>query len=214
MATTQQYTVGKCKFCGQRHIYTIRVEKEVPLFGGVAADKDSREDRGFTCPVTQKVFSEEVALPKGMKIVEVVPYDESASVSAATPAASETNPDYDNWIKESRKRGLDFSTTMLSTSTGAIGIYFAIEKYLGVEKIKEVVMQIVSILPPVLYVTAAVFFVLALRPRFKAVTPSEFEYFRSSRLQHINRYNMIGVGVFLSATTVAVINFIILLRQG
>lgn len=205
----EAYNIKKCKSCGQSHSFLITVEKEIPLFGGPAEpNPELNHEWAFTCPVTHKIFSEKIELPKGLKVVAVAP-ESAQSGSNVSFAAVRDDKEYYKWMEDSRSRALTFSTSMLTTSIGAIGVFFAIEKYLGSEKLILSGFHLLTIIPPVLYLTAALFFVFALRPKYKSVAASDFEKFRNDRLKSINYYSNLGTFIFLLSTTVAIIIFFI-----
>jgi hypothetical protein len=96
---------------------------------------------------------------------------------------------------------------MLTTSTGAVPVYFAILKYLGVEQIDSTFLASAGILPPLLFLAAVVMFVLALRPRFRTLTESEFAKFRAQRYKWLNRYIVAGTTLFATGACLAIILF-------
>jgi hypothetical protein len=94
---------------------------------------------------------------------------------------------------------------MLSTSTGAIPVYFALMKYVGFERISGSLLARTGILPPFLFLLAGILFVLALRPRFAAVTEAEFAEFRAKRLSQLNTYILAGTILFASGICLAIV---------
>lgn len=208
------YKVEKCIYCGQSHTFSLILEKEIPVFGGPNLEKKidgTVKEWGFTCPNTQKVFSEQVNIENGYVIKGVVSSDITTNNENKLAAEQNTESEFRNWINESRTRGINFSTTMLTTSTGAIGVYFAIEKYLGVEKILFNMNSIIAVLPPLFYLIASLFFILALKPKLSKITTDRFENFRQSILEKININNTIGLFSFFAGNIIAVYHFIYLL---
>lgn len=199
---TQNYTIESCKHCGGNHSFRIRVEKQAPLFGGPEAKPESKKNTEwtFTCPQTNQPLFRQVRLPAGSKMMGIIPLDESATEPA------ENNAQYETWINSSRDRALSFSTTMLSTCTAAIGVYFTIQKYVGSERLERSRPDaVLSIMPPFLYLGAAIFFILALQPRFGWVAPSEFHHFRVKVFTAMNTRIRIGVVLFVVATGAAIV---------
>jgi hypothetical protein len=121
--------------------------------------------------------------------------------------------EYETWVSDSRKRALSFSTTMLTTSTGAIGILFAILKYLGVEKISDHPYSNYAFAPSIFYLMASVFFVFALTPKFARIAPSDFDAFRANILRKFNIYNTLGLYSFLIGNISAVLSFVFILNK-
>lgn len=211
----QTYTIEKCKICGEEHSFQIDVEKKVPIFGGASLQESSgkKAEWTFVCPNTGNVFSTRVELPKGLVmkgVAEGVVEERPAQVGSDNePAKSE----YKTWVKDSRDRALSFSTTMLTTSTGSIGILFAILKYLGVEKIADNRYSIYAFIPSIFYLLASLFFILALMPKFANIAPSSFEEFRANVLKRINVHNKLGLYAFLAGNVTAVISFLFVINN-
>ncbi len=97
----------------------------------------------------------------------------------------------------------DFGKTMLTVSSGAVAIYFAVLNYLGASKASRSLGGIFSAVPPVLFLAAAAVFALALRPRLSAVSRAHFQSFRDDRLRQLNRLLLIGTSIFVIALAVA-----------
>jgi len=75
---------------------------------------------------------------------------------------------------------------------------------IGFEKIGSTVFAKFTILPPILFLVAAVLYVLALRPRHELVAPSEFSAFRKRRLEQLNRFIIFGTTAFIAAVGLAI----------
>lgn len=102
----------------------------------------------------------------------------SATTDIATAAVTAAPPTPGDWmdeeLKEWRKATVptlrSFATTMLTTSTGGVAVYFAVLKYLGWEKAQfSTALVALTIAPPVLLFAAAVAFALALHPSLEIV---------------------------------------------
>lgn len=101
---------------------------------------------------------------------------------------------------------------MLTLSTGAIPVYFTMLKYMGFEKISNVTFAKIGILPPLMFLIGAVFFVLALRPRFETISQDNFVTFRSSRLKQMNKLINAGALTFGGAIALTIVLSFSLLR--
>jgi hypothetical protein len=201
------HDIENCPRCGQSHHFWLQVrptspEKRVPIFGGPGV-----RELAFTCPRTGEIFTQELPDPSDG---EIVGYSDSLNVPEA-PSSSESLPatdsEFSEWIKSSRTIATDFCKTMLTTSTGAIPVYFAMLKYLGIEQIDSTFLASAGILPPLLFLAAIVLFVLALRPRFRTLTEAEFGTFRTERYLWLNRYIMAGTALFAAGVCLAIVLF-------
>ena len=85
---------------------------------------------------------------------------------------------------------------MLTTATAAVPVYFAVLKYLGAEAVGGTTFSRVGVLPPLLFLAAAIIFALALRPRFAWIKHADFADFRMTRLKQLNRAMLVGLAVF------------------
>jgi hypothetical protein len=101
---------------------------------------------------------------------------------------------------------------MVTVSTGAIPIYFAVLKYLGLETVRDG-WWVLSVAPPVLLLAAGIAFVLALRPILSRVrNRDEFVAFRARRLKTTNAGIIAGMALFIMAMMVAIVIFLALLK--
>ena len=176
----------------------------VPLFGGSGAN-----EVGFSCQKTGQPFVQAIPNQPGVEIVG--PADPS-SASTVSPASSKAVDDgFVDWAKASRQTATDYCETMLTTSTTAIPVYYAILKYIGIDKIGTSFVALVGVIPPLLFLTAVILFVLALRPRFATLTVTEFATFRAERLRRLDQYITIGTIAFVIGVGLAIALFIIAL---
>jgi len=203
--TIIDYDLAKCPRCSKSHHFKLKglarpkPEEKVPLFGGTGGARQS--EILFTCPETNKKFTYAVPEPTG---VEIMGLAAEADIALATATPAPAKGEFDEWSKKSRDVALDFSKTMLTASTGAIAVYFAVLKYIGFEKIGSTVFAKFTVLPPILFLVAAVLYVLALRPRHELVAPSEFSAFRKRRLEQLNRFIIFGTTAFIAAVGLAI----------
>ena len=199
--------VGKCPRCGQAHKLFLRVqlhakpEEAVPMFGGGAPRAATI---AFTCPVTKDLFTIAVPHPLEGDIVGPDESGEDIPVADTAPPASGLQAEYAEWLKTSRATALNFCTTMLTTSTGAVPVYFAVLKYIGVEAVGGTVVSRIGILPPLLFLLSAVIFATALRPRLRSVREVDFAQFRASRLESLQRLMLSGLVVFAAGIVIAI----------
>ena len=202
------HNIEHCPRCGKSHHFKLAVRtllqhaSAVPIFGGPGS-----HEIVLTCPTTGELFTHEVTDPPGGGIMG--PADSiDISVDSLSGAPS-YNPEREflEWIKNSRATATEFCKTMLTISTGAIPVYFAVLKYIGIEQIGGSFLAQGRILPPVLFLTATILFVLAIRPRFATLTEAEFAKFRAKRLGQLNLYITAGTVLFATGVSIAIVLF-------
>jgi|SRR5262245_15697743 len=230
--TSEQYrlvshSVDHCPHCGQRHDYAVELKPAPLVFGG-----GSDEARiAVRCPATGKPFQTTIAILASEEFVRVItrsPADSpkqqpqageadpqqlgtapvgaagSGSAQPSDKAGSAADSDeYTEWVKSSRNTGLDFGKTMLTASSGAVAVYFAVLNYLGTSKISKSISGILGALPPILFLASTAVFAAALRPRLAPLTRRHFQSFKDDRLRQLNRLLLIGTALFVVALAVA-----------
>lgn len=214
-AHLRRLTVEPCPRCGDRHDYSVELRHAPLIFGG--------GERAITttarCMSTGNVFETRVEVRADEEFVRIVdaaslPNGDPLHVGDIDPAtcnapsASETteaDDEFDDWIKESRDPGLDFGKTMLTASSGAIAVYFAVLNYLGTAKAGRSVTGLLSVASPVVFLAATGVFAIALRPHLAPVSRQDFSSFRAAALRRISRYNAIGLALFLVALVLALV---------
>lgn len=209
VATIIDYEVTHCPRCKKAHPFKLKglagrkADAGVPLFGG-AGDGVRKTEVLFTCPETNRKFSQEIPNPADSEILGLATEEEVASAAraAATPPS---RGEFEEWVKKSRDTAVDFCKLMLSASTGGIPVYFAVLKYTGFEKIGGMALSRFAVLPPVLLLSAAILYVFALRPRFETVLPDDFSAFRKRRLEQLNRFIIAGTTIFVAAIGLAIV---------
>ena len=203
------YDVAECPHCGLNHDFRVLVRRRPPdapaavLFGGSAT---SGQQIAFTCPQTGKIISASVPDPADGEVVG--PDDGSLAIDAQVPSGNppraSTDADYIEWIKHSRAIALDFCKVMLTASTSAVPVYFAVLKYLGFEKSSGSAAAQLVIMPPFLFLGAVVLFAIAMRPNFARVEAEGFEAYRAARLRRLNRFMLGGLATFVTGVLCAI----------
>lgn len=209
------YTVHECPRCGKKHDYKLKAlvraesTEEIAIFGGTGGKSEIL----FECPDTKRKFTQVVPNPQNREIISLAT-ESDIKDSISTPPKTllqAAESDFAEWIKNSRSVSIDFCKIMLTLSTGAIPIYFTMLKYMGFENISNITFAKIGILPPIMFLVAAVLFVLALRPRFETISQSEFATFRSSRLKQMNQFINAGALTFGGAIAFTIMLFFSLL---
>jgi len=205
------HIVDVCPCCGKEHTYMLKAtieELKSPLFGGpgdnteIALDCLSNEEQTFIHSINN---------PTNGEIIGVANKEELKSqiVKRGEDLQKDTNlskSEFIEWIKQSREKALGFCDTMLKNSVGAIGVYFAIQKYIGIEKIDNV-FQNFTILPPIFYLIASIIFILAQKPQYKEISESAFKKYKEKRLKRMNVLIQIGTFIFMLSTFLAILIF-------
>ena len=204
------FDLAACPQCGKTHHFKLKVlvqpevEEKVPVFGGPGAS-GGKSKLLFTCPDSNKKFTHLVPDAIGGELIGLASEADIALVASQAQASSSGKSEFTDWVGKSHDRALDFCKTMLSTATGAIPLYFAILKYIGFDKIGSTMLSKVAILPPVLFLVAAILYVLALRPRYELVAQNDFNAFRTKRLERLNRFIIWGTVIFIGATGLGIV---------
>jgi len=201
-----EYIVDKCPKCGEAHTYQLKIILyKIPIFGG-----GKRETLiEFVCPKTKQKFKKAVADPpdgeiEGLASSSDIKFDQRVS-SIANLSLMET--EFVEWTKSSRFVALDFCKTMIGISVGAIPVYFAVLKFLGLVTISGKQFGMLLVLPPFAYLVALILFALALRPTFEIMSPQDFPDFRQKRLTQLNWFITAGIIVFIAGTGLAIVAF-------
>lgn len=201
-----KHVVQRCPLCNQGHEYLLvaRGEPASLLFGG-------REPVGVTvtCPTTGDTFPISPRLRQGEEVAEI----RSAINEEPEQTSDDDDPEYADWLNTSRATALDFGKTMLTTSAGAVAIYFTVLKYLGAEKVTRSVIGWVSVIPALLFLATVAVFGWGLRPRLYAVSRSDFPTLRDNRLRQLNRLFTAGIALFVLALTLAFAVFVWVLTR-
>ncbi|THA23365.1 hypothetical protein [Streptomyces sp. A1547] len=194
----QQYVVERCPHCSQRHQFALSFGQRSTL---TFAGPSSRA--GLACPATGGPIVVDLELGADETYLGPInPLADSAGTTAVPVVAAGVVSDNERaeWRKGSRSTALDFCRTMLTTSSGAIAVYTAVLKYVGFEKVTQSVNGQLSVLPMVLFLSAATAFAVALVPTLGTVTDeNSFREFRDRRLRLLRNYTRAGTAMFVTA---------------
>jgi hypothetical protein len=200
-----QHRVDSCPHCTQApHDYAILLKQKPSVFGGGS----DQVTIAVSCPISAMPIQTTIAVPDNEEFDRVVapgePLDQAGAGGAESLSASTgADDEYDDWVRSSRTIGLDFGKTMLTTSTGAVAVYFAVLKYLGTSELSRSFSGLLSALPPVLFLIAAAVFAAALRPKLAPVGQDDFFIFRDRRLKQLNTLLTTGSVLFGAAMALA-----------
>ena len=198
------HVVDPCPRCQKRHEFPLEVRQGIPVFGGGPQEVEV----ALICPKTGLAFTTRVLKPQSGEIVP------PASVPAGSPLphqpGSTTGVDlgFAEWVKGSRAIALEYCKTMLTASSGAVGVYFAVLKYLGIDAIDGTLQRRAAGVPPLLFLAAVLAFAAALRPTYQVVTEVTFPAFRAERLARLDRFALAGTVLFVAAVALAIVLFL------
>lgn len=214
----QVITIQTCPKCGKSHDYTLQIHFRIKVlfFGGrsksskplgtsQAKQAPNQWEVTLICPQTNEQFAYQVEVTpqRAEEIIEVIPMlNQDLPASPAEPPVQWLGVDMaqieaQEWMKSSATNARDFCKTMLTTTTAAIPLFFAVVKYLGSDQLPTSVPKWVSAAPPVLFLLSAAIFVLALHPQAgMAATVQEFLRFRNERIHWMNKFIWVGTGLF------------------
>ena len=215
----RSYLVDECPRCGERHKYAIEVQEDEQaslLFAGpgdqtrvsVAAESEGGErvSVGLICPNTQVLYVQELTMRPGDRFVRVAdPWVAKVQPEAELPIDEE--PEFVAWKQSSRDVAYRYCSTMQTTSSAAIPVYFAILAYVGHARVSQTVFGLLTLLPPGLLLASLIVFTLAQRPRLARSTGSSFIKIREDRLMRLDRSITAGNTLFVLGITVASILF-------
>lgn len=196
----------------------------------------------LNCPLEQRTFEAELLIPteynESVQQVQIVTIRDTADGHADEPQPApvpasakapgeeplhENGPPRDDWIDEELKdwRKLtvptlrSFATTMLTTSSGGVAVYFAVLKYLGWEQARfGTALVALSVTPPVLLFAAAVAFALALRPSLAIVERNDYAEFRARRIVQMQQRATLGIVCYAGALLLALVTFVLVLAKS
>jgi hypothetical protein len=222
----------RCRVCGHDHHVrgTAELLRQPITFGGGASTAQATTSAWagpVTCPREQRSFEGELRIPcdynesvRGVQIASVTDeHADGAAPAAATEPAEPPGDWVDEELKEWRRTTVatqrTYATTMLTTSSGGVAVYFAVLKYLGWEQADlGTSLVVLSIAPPVLFFAAAGSFALALRPSLTFVERSEYAEFRARRVGQMHRRASIGTAFYAAALLLAVVTFVLVLERA
>ncbi|MGH3756888.1 hypothetical protein [Actinophytocola sp.] len=148
------------------------------------------------CPRTRKQYSGQIVIGSNERFIKIA----DPFAQTEPDAADEPDAEYEAWAAASRRTALDYSRSMLTASSAAIPVYFAVLDYLGQA-------NGFAAIPGVLFLIAAAAFAIAQRPRLQATSRTTFAETRARALRRINGLATSGTALFLLATAGSVATF-------
>jgi hypothetical protein len=207
-----RHTVEPCPHCGERHDYAVRLKPAPLVFGGRGQLPSTDQTISVICPSTKMPMDTLISLPQGQQFDKLVPWpnvDPAVSELILRPQVPDASTsvdlvvdEYAEWVKGSRATGVEFGKNMLTTSSAAVAVYFAVLKYLGSETPKHSPSIWVGVLAPVLFTGATLAFALALQPGLARLSAQQFGPWRDKQLLRMNRF--LGAGTTLLILGLAV----------
>ena len=229
-----KYVVNDCPIDHQPHEYMLEIKYHTGLV--VAEEwKGEAEQKTvtFSCPNVHKTFDVAVTIPKikdaQCQSVWVIS-DTTSQTSDSTEkpvsgngndkgSSSVIDDEFKAWISGSAQTSRDYSKTMISTSTGAVAVFYAVLTFLGIGGGKTPLSSlpgypVLGILPPIAFLVSAIFFVAAFQPHTKRLdTLGDFITFRNQRLQQVGNLTITGTIFFLLGVGLAIVAYMAVIVQ-
>lgn len=212
----QNYKVNDCPVCHEDHEFTVAITYRQldapPLFFGGKTESSSSWDVIFNCPSRGKKFPStiQVSLASNEEVfsVETVllgqPISETLDGSRITEEHDWLKAELLEKIITSTHYAQDFCKTMITTSSGAVAIYFGVSKYLGVEAIHNYWAGF-GLIPPLLFLIATTVFVIGIRPSLVHLsTEGDYSAVREALILRLNMFIKLGLSLFLAGLVIAV----------
>lgn len=163
----------------------------------VGPNEIRRETRLFYCPVTG------AALEIALDVTDCA----DADVQAVSPASPESQAIYAagrSLLASSPSLTQDFAKTMITVSTGALTLYFAVVKFVIGDKVPATTFDALVLgLPPVAFFAASALFAWAYTPRHRDLqldVPEQTAAGMSSVAVHRERWNRAGLWLFVAGS--------------
>ena len=225
-------TVFSCASCGGQHRASGSVElrRQPILFGGGGGGVETETPWAgpVTCPRTNVatechlfVAVEDGEYVRRLVVEQVLDSDgepPAGPAGSGKPAVPQPlapqdwiTEDLAEWRKNSVATARTYSTTMLTTSSGAVAVYFSVLKYLGFDKINRS-WGWLTILPPVLFLGAAAIFAMSMFPALTYVRAQDYAVFRARRINQMHRRATIGTSLYILSVLGSLIIFFAELR--
>lgn len=203
---------------------TVDLVSQPILFGGGSGhSSDKTQEYAWsgpvTCPVREQVFEATLMLPMTeteapgrVVVTEVVAEPQPRVAESPHPVADQVTQPARDWIDEElaewRKSSVStartYATTMLTTASGAVAVYFAVLKYLGFEQLGDGPWAYVAGAPPALFLASAGCFAFSLRPSLSYLERSEYVDFRARRIGQMHTRASWGAALYGAGLLVAV----------
>jgi hypothetical protein len=182
------------------------------LFGG-PGDQDTTlgATATVTCPTTGLPFDVTVSVPAraGEHVQSARVQDATAAAPPAAASEDWRAADLAEWRKTSATQARDAAGKLLAAGTAAVGAYFTILKFVGGDAV-DGWSRVLASLPAIGYLAVCALAAAALRPVLVRVYgPDDFEQVRETLLVQLNRYLTAGVAVFVAATVLAVVAYLV-----
>ncbi|MEV0037093.1 hypothetical protein [Streptomyces sp. NPDC050804] len=167
------------------------------------------------CPETRRSFESRITIGSNERFLRIADPHAADHVTGATPTdTADTEPA--EWTRSSRQTATEYCRTMLTASSGAVPVHFALLQYLNVSALNGGWTARWAAVPALFFVLAAAAFALAQRPRLVQLADSSaaaLDVLRRSTLRRIDRLARWGTTLFLMGTAGALVAFVALLGE-
>lgn len=230
--TVQVELPVQCTVCGGQHLLhgTAELLRQPISFGGGDEHADSTPTVApwkatLVCPREGKPFEGSILVPaqydESVRRIDVdtltdAPTGFAPTTGVVTPPVSDwMDEELKEWRKNTVATQRAFSTSMLTASSAGVAVYFAVLKYLGWERADFAApLVVLTALPPMLFLLAAVAFALALKPSLSYVDRQEYAEFRARRVSEIHHRLTAGTLLYIGALLIAIAVFLAILEAA
>jgi hypothetical protein len=117
----------------------------------------------------------------------------------------------EEWVKASASTPREFCKAMLTACTAAVPVFFAVMKFLGAETAPVRWLAWSAVIPPILFVCAAITYAMAMQPKYTALTKDEFVKWHRDRLSYMNAAMKLATWLYGLAMASAIVLFLLAL---
>lgn len=218
-----QVSAIKCPHCPNTHSFDLEltinqtqlmVEGKRPSDTTIAPLRCPDTGRPFDYPLDISLGPHEMltSVKESTRTGKPGPTVGDSSLDAPLPTSIDwRQPVLIDSLKDSLRKGRDYCSLMLSTSMGAIPVFFAVAHFLTSDVRSRALIPVV-IVPPALWLVSAAIFAVAIRPsRGYPNNMNAFWAWRTTRVRRTSELADWGTGVFLIGAAAAVAAFIVAL---
>jgi hypothetical protein len=208
--------VKHCPLCDKEHRYSLTLKgpgSELPTESVLIEEKKTEESTIIvTCPVKNTKY--EAKVPSAHLVLSRIDVDEGKA-EPLSPQDSVLCEVGDAMVKGSMETGRDFCKTMITLTTGSIPIYFALLGFL-LPRVATLPAYwlLLFMVPPVLFLIAAMIFLLGYLPKKHDVSLIELETVKKTYIDTVNRRRNLmiaGAAFFLIGYIITIIYLLALI---
>jgi hypothetical protein len=199
------HQVQVCPHCGRRHRFALLIgPRQEPLLFAGTQEVTVR----LMCPRTRRTFEDRITIGSGEQFIRIADPFVDDDTSQVVNSAAAPDAELDEWMRSSRQTATEFCRTMLTASSAAIPVHFAVLQYLDSSGIQgSWAVRTAAVVPALSFLLATAAFALAQRPRLVNATTGAFAELRRDTLRRLDRLSRTGTALFLLGTAGSLIAF-------